>query len=138
MLALEKKREKPKICSNERQQFQSTISKMFGIFHLSSQDIRSCSNFWTPSLCLQSTLNELIASVSMQNCISRNHLVDALLQQSSRIPFLGCEATMFGASLQKHHENIKTFIQALARTMAQNEVRCFIFYLVFFPLLFSL
>ena len=24
---------------------QSTISKMFGIFHLSSQDIRSCSNF---------------------------------------------------------------------------------------------
>ena len=58
--------EKPKNCSNERQQFQSTISKMFGIFHLS----------WTPSLCLQSNLqsnlNELIASVSMQNCISRN------------------------------------------------------------------
>ena len=37
---------------------------------------------------------------------------------------------MFDASLQNHHENINSFIQVLARTMAQNVEISFMFFSV--------
>jgi len=80
MLALEKKdRKNQKTAamkdSSSKQLFQKGLVFVTMERLRSSQDIRSCSNFWTPSLCLQSNLNELIASVSMQNFITETPLL---------------------------------------------------------------